>query len=83
VTIRDQLTYTALLRLPRAWSRARKDSEVDAVVARLRLGRCVDTPIMLVSGGERKRTNIGTELLTNPRILILDEPTSGLDSTSV
>ena len=83
VTIRDQLTYTALLRLPRAWSRARKDAEVDAVVARLRLGRCVDTPIMLVSGGERKRTNIGTELLTNPRILILDEPTSGLDSTSV
>lgn len=83
MTIRDQLTYTALLRLPRSWSKSRKIAEVDAVVTRLRLYRCVDTPIMLVSGGERKRTNIGTELLTNPRILILDEPTSGLDSTSV
>jgi ABC-type multidrug transport system ATPase subunit len=52
------------------------------VVKRLRLGSCVNTPIKLISGGEKKRTNIGTELLTNPRMLMLDEPTSGLDSTS-
>lgn len=63
LTVRDQLTYTALLRLPRSWSRDEKDQEVRAVVERLRLGRCVDTPISLISGGERKRTNIGTGLL--------------------
>ena len=33
-----------------------------------------------ISGGERKRTSIGIELITSPAVLFLDEPTTGLDA---
>ena len=33
-----------------------------------------------ISGGEKKRASIGTELIFNPSVLFLDDPTTGLDS---
>jgi len=87
LTVRDQLTYTAKLRFPDTGTTTEERglkfrTEVDKILDLLRLTRVADSPIMMCSGGEKKRVNIGTELLTNPSIILLDEPTSGLDSAS-
>lgn len=82
LTVRDQFTYTAMLRLPEKMPLAEKHDKVNNVIKQLRLSKVADNRISLCSGGEKKRVNIGSEILTNPSVIILDEPTSGLDSSS-
>ena len=51
----------------------------------MKLEKCMNTlvggpTIKGISGGEKKRTSIAFELMSDPQVVVLDEPTSGLDS---
>ena len=80
VSLLLQLWYAAQLRLPRDMSRAAKKERVNTVISALGLDSCKNTIVggffrKGISGGERKRTSVGHELLINPSLLLLDEPT--------
>ncbi|KAI9229766.1 MAG: hypothetical protein DHS80DRAFT_22089 [Piptocephalis tieghemiana] len=87
LTVRDILMHSALMRLPSNLPRQVKASKVLETIKYLELGHIMDNVIgneeeRGISGGQRKRVNIGMELVANPSILFLDEPTSGLDSAT-
>ncbi|KAJ3321188.1 hypothetical protein HDV06_004531 [Boothiomyces sp. JEL0866] len=77
MTVRENISYSAKIKLPSTW----KSSEIDELshVAHSIIG---DETSRGISGGQRKRVNIGMELVSTPLCLFLDEPTSGLDATS-
>lgn len=83
----EAIRFSAKLRLPKTMTDTELDLLVHRMIKELGLQKCQDTivggPLMKgVSGGERKRTSVGVELVTKPAIVFLDEPTSGLDSYS-
>lgn len=87
LTVRETLAYAAQLRLPSTTSQVERKQLVEEVILELGLKEAADTRIgnhayKGCSGGEKRRTSIGVQLLSNPSLLWLDEPTTGLDATS-
>lgn len=87
LTVKENLWFSANLRLPHTMSFSEKKEVIKTMILQLGLTSCENSRIgndfiRGVSGGERKRTSIGMELIIQPSILFLDEPTSGLDAST-
>ncbi|KAK6330430.1 hypothetical protein TWF696_003526 [Orbilia brochopaga] len=87
LTVRETLRYAAQLRLPSSISREERAEIVESIILELGLKECANTRIgdnehKGCSGGEKRRTSIGVQLLANPSVLYLDEPTTGLDAAT-
>ena len=86
-TPREAIRFSAKLRLPRSVTDEEIELLTNRMIEELGLTDCADTIvggalIKGISGGQRKRTSVGVELVTKPALVFLDEPTSGLDSFS-
>ncbi|KAI1833391.1 hypothetical protein DTO006G1_6434 [Penicillium roqueforti] len=84
-TVREALTFSALLRQPAHVPRQEKVDYVTEVIKLLEMTEYADAVIGVPGEGlnveQRKRLTIGVELAARPALLLfLDEPTSGLDS---
>jgi ABC-type multidrug transport system ATPase subunit len=82
LAVREALTYTARLRLPRDFSAAEIDQRIASALTRVGLREQAGLLIAKLSGGQRKRAALANELLVDPKLLFLDEVTSGLDEAT-
>jgi len=76
LTVRENLLIRAGLYLQ---NKSAIKHVVDEVASMIELKEFINRPYGKLSGGQRRRADIATALLHQPKILFLDEPTTGLD----
>ncbi|KAL4803434.1 P-loop containing nucleoside triphosphate hydrolase protein [Aspergillus unguis] len=87
LTVQETLKFAADLSLPGFISKSERAERIkmllEAFGIKDQAATLVGTPIRKgISGGQKRRVSVASQLITCPKILFLDEPTSGLDSTA-
>jgi len=87
LTVEETIYFSARLKSPMSITNTEIQCVVDDVMddlglSHIRHSLIGDTRMRGISGGERKRVSVASELVMRPSLLLLDEPTSGLDATS-
>lgn len=75
LTVRETLEFAAALKL--SVSVEERNARIGRLVRELKLEKCVDvlvggSEVKGISGGEKKRTSIAFELISDPQVLFLD-----------
>lgn len=86
LTVHEAFYFSARMRLPPDTTTAEIEQRINQTLKELNLEERRDDLIgsvenKVLSGGQRKRVNLGVELVSDPVLLFLDEPTSGLSSS--
>lgn len=88
LTVKETLTYSALLQLPNHFSLLQKHAMVEEILTLMELKTLANFQIggwfrsKGLSIGEKQRLSIATELLKKPSLIFIDEPIHHLDSVS-
>ncbi|CAI7657280.1 unnamed protein product [Penicillium pancosmium] len=87
LTVRETLKFAADLSLPSSVKKTQRIERIETLLEAFGIqnqaNTLVGTPIRKgISGGQKRRASVASQLITCPKILFLDEPTSGLDSTA-
>jgi lipopolysaccharide export system ATP-binding protein len=64
-------------------SKAEQADKLESLIAEFGLGRVRKNLGKVLSGGERRRTEIARALATDPKFILLDEPFAGVDPIAV
>lgn len=85
VGVDDDLTARENLLLQCSFHHIPKDKakiKVEELLQKVRLNEAADRRLKTFSGGMRKRLDLASSLVSDPKVLFLDEPTTGLDPQS-
>jgi daunorubicin resistance ABC transporter ATP-binding subunit len=85
VGVDDDLTARENLLLQCSFHHIPKDKaerKTEELLKKVRLTEAADRRLKTFSGGMRKRLDLASSLVSDPKILFLDEPTTGLDPQS-
>ncbi|CVL01026.1 related to ATP-binding cassette protein [Fusarium mangiferae] len=87
LTVRETLEFSSRLASSSSLSKKERIVRMNNLLESFGLveqaNTLIGTPIRKgISGGQKRRVGVASQLITSPKLLFLDEPTSGLDSAA-